>query len=310
MADGVYLILDAKATKVLNQAGVRTAERPKERKGCVIFRAARHRGDENARTSGPHRCPRPYLYWVCAGEGQRQTSRVRPRDTHPRRKSAPDHHDHSVPGLPLEHVPLRRPERWLWQRNSRRRLPGQPGRLDRYAPRSRTRSVRLHRAAFGRGRAGHRTQDRGRRPEDLRRAGRRRLEHHRRERLQREARRDIEDGAACRTHVLLEGRADLYHLATGHIRRLREARHARSAVEDGAGNSGADDALPRTRFRPPWRGYGRRRESGGGTMSLWVVVVALLFGVFCSMTRNVIIKPEEVPELNDPQWTITSEPRR
>src|SRR5262249_5394439 len=124
MADGVYLILEAKETKVLTQAGVRTAERPKERKGCVIFRAARHRGDENARTRGPHRCPRPYLYWVCAGEGQRQTSRVRPRDTHPRRKSAPDHRDHSVPGLPLEHVPLRRPERWLWQRNSRRRLPG------------------------------------------------------------------------------------------------------------------------------------------------------------------------------------------
>jgi len=45
-------------------------------------------------------------------------------------------------------------------------------------------------------------------------------------------------------------------------------------------------------------------------MSRWVVVVALLFGILGCSTRNVVVKPEEVPELNDPQWTITSEPRR
>ena len=45
-------------------------------------------------------------------------------------------------------------------------------------------------------------------------------------------------------------------------------------------------------------------------MSRWVVVVALLIGVGGCSTRNVVVKPEEVPKLNDPQWTVTSEPRR
>ena len=45
-------------------------------------------------------------------------------------------------------------------------------------------------------------------------------------------------------------------------------------------------------------------------MSRWIVVVALLIGVLGCSTRNVVVKPEEVPKLNDPRWTITSEPRR
>jgi hypothetical protein len=45
-------------------------------------------------------------------------------------------------------------------------------------------------------------------------------------------------------------------------------------------------------------------------MSRWVVVVVLLIGLVGCSTRNVVVKPEEVPKLNDPQWTITSEPRR
>jgi hypothetical protein len=38
---------------------------------------------------------------------------------------------------------------------------------------------------------------------------------------------------------------------------------------------------------------------------LWPLLVACLVG--CS-TRNVVVKPEEVSKLNDPKWTITSEP--
>ena len=38
---------------------------------------------------------------------------------------------------------------------------------------------------------------------------------------------------------------------------------------------------------------------------LWLLFAVCLAG--CS-TRNVVVKPEEVSKLNDPQWTITSEP--
>jgi hypothetical protein len=45
-------------------------------------------------------------------------------------------------------------------------------------------------------------------------------------------------------------------------------------------------------------------------MSRWVVVFAVLIGVLGCSTRSVVVKPEEVPKLNDVQWTIKSEPRR
>jgi hypothetical protein len=38
---------------------------------------------------------------------------------------------------------------------------------------------------------------------------------------------------------------------------------------------------------------------------LWLLLVVCLVG--CS-TRNVVVTPEEVSKLNDPQWTIKSEP--
>ena len=38
---------------------------------------------------------------------------------------------------------------------------------------------------------------------------------------------------------------------------------------------------------------------------LWLLLVVCFAG--CS-TRNVVVRPEEVPQLNDPQWTIKSDP--
>jgi hypothetical protein len=42
---------------------------------------------------------------------------------------------------------------------------------------------------------------------------------------------------------------------------------------------------------------------------LWPLLVVCLVGclVGCS-TRSVVVQPDEVSKLNDPQWTITSKP--
>ena len=45
-------------------------------------------------------------------------------------------------------------------------------------------------------------------------------------------------------------------------------------------------------------------------MSRWVVVLAVIVGVLGCSTRSVVVRPEDVPRLNDSQWTIKSEPRR
>jgi hypothetical protein len=45
-------------------------------------------------------------------------------------------------------------------------------------------------------------------------------------------------------------------------------------------------------------------------MSRWILVLAVVVGVLGCSTRNVVVKPEDLPKLNDSQWTIKSEPRR
>ena len=45
-------------------------------------------------------------------------------------------------------------------------------------------------------------------------------------------------------------------------------------------------------------------------MTRWVLILAVVIGVLGCSTRNVVVKPEDLPKLNDPQWTIKSEPRR
>jgi hypothetical protein len=40
---------------------------------------------------------------------------------------------------------------------------------------------------------------------------------------------------------------------------------------------------------------------------LWPLLVVCLVG--CS-TRSVVVQPDEISKLNDPQWTIKSEPAR
>lgn len=44
-------------------------------------------------------------------------------------------------------------------------------------------------------------------------------------------------------------------------------------------------------------------------MSRLVLVLLLVLAAGCS-ARSIVVPPEEVPKLNDPQWTITSEPAR
>ena len=45
-------------------------------------------------------------------------------------------------------------------------------------------------------------------------------------------------------------------------------------------------------------------------MSCWVVVLAVVIGLLGCSTRSVVVNPEDLPKLNDQQWTIKSEPRR
>ena len=45
-------------------------------------------------------------------------------------------------------------------------------------------------------------------------------------------------------------------------------------------------------------------------MSRRVFVFAVLISVIGCSTRNFVVKPEEVPKLNDAKWTIKAEPRR
>jgi hypothetical protein len=45
-------------------------------------------------------------------------------------------------------------------------------------------------------------------------------------------------------------------------------------------------------------------------MTRWVLILAVVIGVLGCSTRSVVVKPEDLPKLNDPQWTIKSEPRR
>jgi hypothetical protein len=45
-------------------------------------------------------------------------------------------------------------------------------------------------------------------------------------------------------------------------------------------------------------------------MSCWVLVLAIVLGVLGCSTRSGVVKPEDLPKLNDSQWTIKSEPRR
>jgi hypothetical protein len=43
-------------------------------------------------------------------------------------------------------------------------------------------------------------------------------------------------------------------------------------------------------------------------MSRGILVLLLVLGFLGCSTRNVVVKPEEVSKLDDPQWTITSPP--
>jgi hypothetical protein len=43
-------------------------------------------------------------------------------------------------------------------------------------------------------------------------------------------------------------------------------------------------------------------------MSRGVLVLLLVLGLAGCSTRSVVVQPEEVPKLNDSQWTIQSEP--
>lgn len=45
-------------------------------------------------------------------------------------------------------------------------------------------------------------------------------------------------------------------------------------------------------------------------MSRLVLVLVLAAGVAGCSARSIVVPPDEVPKLNDPQWTITSEPAR
>ena len=45
-------------------------------------------------------------------------------------------------------------------------------------------------------------------------------------------------------------------------------------------------------------------------MSRWVLVLAIGIGVLGCSTRSIVVNPEDLSKLNDPQWTIKSEPRR
>jgi hypothetical protein len=45
-------------------------------------------------------------------------------------------------------------------------------------------------------------------------------------------------------------------------------------------------------------------------MSRWVLVLAVVIGGLGCSARSVVVQPEDVPTLNDSQWTIKSEPRR
>jgi hypothetical protein len=45
-------------------------------------------------------------------------------------------------------------------------------------------------------------------------------------------------------------------------------------------------------------------------MSRLVLVLLLATGLAGCSTRRVVVVPEELPKLNDAQWTITSEPAR
>lgn len=44
-------------------------------------------------------------------------------------------------------------------------------------------------------------------------------------------------------------------------------------------------------------------------MSRTAMLVLLALALAACSTRRVVVQPDEVPKLNDPQWTITSEPR-
>jgi hypothetical protein len=43
-------------------------------------------------------------------------------------------------------------------------------------------------------------------------------------------------------------------------------------------------------------------------MSHGILVLLLVLGLVGCSTRSVVVKPEEVSRLDDPQWTITSPP--
>jgi hypothetical protein len=43
-------------------------------------------------------------------------------------------------------------------------------------------------------------------------------------------------------------------------------------------------------------------------MSCWVVVLAVVIGLLGCSTRSVVVNPEDLPKLNDQQWTIKSDP--
>jgi len=43
-------------------------------------------------------------------------------------------------------------------------------------------------------------------------------------------------------------------------------------------------------------------------MSRWAFVLLLVLGLGGCSTRSVVVQPEQVPKLNDSQWTIQSAP--
>ena len=45
-------------------------------------------------------------------------------------------------------------------------------------------------------------------------------------------------------------------------------------------------------------------------MSRWGIALAIVIGVLGCSTRSVVVEPQQLQKLNDPQWTIKSEPRR
>ena len=44
-------------------------------------------------------------------------------------------------------------------------------------------------------------------------------------------------------------------------------------------------------------------------MSRVTVVLLLALALAACSTRSVVVRPDEVSKMNDPQWTIKSEPR-